>query len=100
MADFKDLDCKVVKLSKQMINMCTASGSGHPSSALSLAHITVALMYRIMRYDPQRPLEQCRRSPWYSPKATPFQPFTQPIVTSVGSWANKISPPNYVSMTP
>ena len=55
MTDYKDLDCKVIKLGKQMINMCTASGSGHPSSALSLAHITVALMYRIMRYDPKDP---------------------------------------------
>ncbi|MDY6913534.1 MAG: transketolase [Planctomycetota bacterium] len=55
MADYKDLDGKVIKLSKQIIKMCTASGSGHPSTALSLVHITVALMYRLMRYDPSNP---------------------------------------------
>jgi transketolase len=55
MADYKDLDFKVIKLAKQIVRMCTESGSGHPSSALSLLHITVALMYRVMRYDPKDP---------------------------------------------
>lgn len=35
--------------------MTTASGSGHPTSALSIAHIVVALMYDQMRHDPQDP---------------------------------------------
>ena len=35
--------------------MTTAAGSGHPSSALSLAHIVTTLMYRQMRYDPADP---------------------------------------------
>jgi transketolase len=35
--------------------MCTEAGSGHPSSALSLLHIVTALMYRVMRYEPQDP---------------------------------------------
>jgi len=55
MADYKDLDRKVITLSKQVVKMCTVSGSGHPSSGLSLAHLTVALMYRIMRYEPKNP---------------------------------------------
>ena len=55
MADYKDLDSKVIKLSKQIVRMCTEAGSGHPSSALSLIHLTVALMYRAMHYDPRNP---------------------------------------------
>ena len=55
MADYKDLDFKVIKLGKQIVRMCTEGGSGHPSSALSLVHITTALMYRVMRYEPKDP---------------------------------------------
>ncbi|MFW6132805.1 MAG: transketolase [Planctomycetota bacterium] len=55
MADYTDLDRKVVKLSKQICRMCTEAGSGHPSSALALVHLTTALMYRVMRYDPKNP---------------------------------------------
>ncbi len=55
MGQYRDLDRKVNKLGKQIIEMCTAAGSGHPSSALSLVHLTAALMYRVMRYDPKNP---------------------------------------------
>jgi len=55
MAEYKDLDRKVIKLSKQIVKMCTVAGSGHPSSALALVHLTTALMYRVMRYDPANP---------------------------------------------
>ena len=55
MGQYKDLDRKVIKLGKQIVKMCTAAGSGHPSSALALVHLTTALMYRIMRYDPANP---------------------------------------------
>ena len=55
MAEYKDLDAKVIKLSKQVVKMCTEAGSGHPSSGLALVHLTVALMYRVMRYDPKNP---------------------------------------------
>jgi len=54
-ADYKDLDRKVIQLSRQIVRMCTEAGSGHPSSALSLVHLTTALMYRVMRYDPANP---------------------------------------------
>jgi transketolase len=55
MADYKELDRKVIKLGKQTVRMCTEAGSGHPSSSLSIAHIVTALMYRVMRYDPKNP---------------------------------------------
>ncbi len=55
MTQYKDLDRKVIKLAKQIVKMCTQAGSGHPSSALSILHITTALMYRIMRYNPKNP---------------------------------------------
>ena len=35
--------------------MTAAAGSGHPSTALSLAHITTVLMYQVMRWDPKNP---------------------------------------------
>ena len=55
MPDYQALDNKLIKISQRTIEMCTAAGSGHPSSGLSIAHITVALLYRIMRYDPDNP---------------------------------------------
>ena len=55
MADYKDLDRKVIELGKQIVRMCTEAGSGHPSSSLSILHLTAALMYRVMRYDPKNP---------------------------------------------
>ncbi|MDP6047014.1 MAG: 1-deoxy-D-xylulose-5-phosphate synthase N-terminal domain-containing protein, partial [Phycisphaerae bacterium] len=55
MADYKSLDGKAIKLARQIAKMCTAAGSGHPSTAMSLLHLTTALMYRVMRYDPKNP---------------------------------------------
>jgi len=55
MTDVKALNGKAVKLGKQICRMCTEAGSGHPSSALSLLHLTTALMYRVMRYDVKDP---------------------------------------------
>lgn len=46
---------KVVELCKQVLRMTTAAGSGHPSSALSIAHIVADLMYCRMRYEPENP---------------------------------------------
>src|ERR1041384_4844192 len=46
---------KAVELGKLSIEMTTAAGSGHPSSALSLAHIVTVLMYHQMRWDPKDP---------------------------------------------
>jgi transketolase len=55
MAQYKELDRKAIQLAKQIVKMCTEAGSGHPSTGLSILHITTALMYRVMRYDPKNP---------------------------------------------
>ncbi len=55
MGEYKALDRKLMKLAKQVVRMCSEAGTGHPSSALALGHIVMALMYRQMRYDPQNP---------------------------------------------
>ena len=55
MAEYKDLDRKVIELGKQVVRMCTEGGSGHPSTGLSLVHLATALMYRVMRYEPSNP---------------------------------------------
>ncbi|MBI5863820.1 MAG: transketolase [Planctomycetes bacterium] len=46
---------KAIELGKLAVQMTSRAGSGHPSSALSLAHIVTCLMYRHMRYDPKDP---------------------------------------------
>jgi transketolase len=49
------INAKAVELGQHVIRMTSGAGSGHPSSALSLAQIVVELMYRRMRYDPADP---------------------------------------------
>ncbi len=46
---------KAIEIGKLSVEMTTAAGSGHPSTALSLAHLTTVLMYETMRYDPKDP---------------------------------------------
>jgi transketolase len=46
---------KVIELCKHVLTMTTSSGSGHPSTSLSLGHIITVLMYEIMRFSPQNP---------------------------------------------
>ena len=46
---------KAAELGKLAVRLTTLAGSGHPSSALSLAHIVTALMYKTMRHDPANP---------------------------------------------
>jgi transketolase len=46
---------KAVEIGKLSVEMTTAAGSGHPSTALSLAHLVTVLMYHTMRYDPKDP---------------------------------------------
>ncbi len=46
---------KAAQLGKLALRMTTKAGSGHPSSALSLAHLVSHLMYRQMRFDPRNP---------------------------------------------
>ncbi len=52
MTSFADkVNDRAIEIGKLAVRMTTAAGSGHPSSALSLAHITAVLMYHQMRYD-------------------------------------------------
>ena len=46
---------KAVEIAKLSVRMTTAAGSGHPSTAMSLAHLVTVLMYHQMRWDPQDP---------------------------------------------
>ncbi|MFW6058633.1 MAG: transketolase [Phycisphaeraceae bacterium] len=46
---------KAVELSKLGYEMTAAAGSGHPTSAASLAHLATVLMYHYMRYEPANP---------------------------------------------
>jgi len=49
------VDHKARELCRHVVRMTAEAGSGHPSSATSLAHITVVLMYHRMRYDLANP---------------------------------------------
>ena len=55
MALVASVHAKAIALIKLAIDMTTAAGSGHPTSAASLAHLTTLLMYNHMRYDPAYP---------------------------------------------
>jgi transketolase len=46
---------KAVDIGKLAVEMTTSAGSGHPSTALSLAHLVTELMYHQMRWDPKNP---------------------------------------------
>jgi transketolase len=52
----KELEEISIELSKQIIEITTIAGSGHPSSSLSMIDFLVALyLGGILRYDPKRP---------------------------------------------
>ena len=55
MAFDASVHAKAVELTKLSVQMTTAAGSGHPTSAASLAHIVTVLMYDHMRYEPANP---------------------------------------------
>ena len=61
MADYKDLDRKVIKLSKQIVRMCTEAGSGHPSSALVAGAPDDGTDVSRHALRPQEPVEHRRR---------------------------------------
>lgn len=46
---------KAIELTKLSYEMTAAAGSGHPTTAASLAHIVTVLMYQHMRYEPANP---------------------------------------------
>jgi transketolase len=49
------LHAKAAELGKLSLRMTAKAAAGHPSSALSLAHLVAHLMYTQMRYDPRDP---------------------------------------------
>ena len=55
MAFVTSVHAKAISLIKLSVEMTTAAGSGHPTSAASLAHLVTVLMYAHMRYDPAYP---------------------------------------------
>ncbi len=56
MADLtRVLHAKAIELGRLAIRATTAAGSGHPTTALSLAHLVAVLMYRVMRWTPAEP---------------------------------------------
>jgi transketolase len=56
MADLTPLlHAKAIDLGRLAIRATTAAGSGHPTTALSLAHLVAVLMYRVMRWTPADP---------------------------------------------
>ena len=46
---------KAIELARHVVWMTAEAGSGHPSSALGLAHLTTVLMYHQMRHDAANP---------------------------------------------
>jgi transketolase len=46
---------KTIQLCESVLEMTTASGSGHPTSALSISHMTTVLMYHTMRWSTEHP---------------------------------------------
>jgi len=46
---------KAIQLDKLALEMCAAAGSGHPTTAMSLGHLTTVLMYHAMRWSPDAP---------------------------------------------
>ena len=49
------LHAKSINLGRLAIRATTAAGSGHPTTALSLAHLVSVLMYRVMHWTPSDP---------------------------------------------
>ncbi len=46
---------QAIELGKLSLRMCADSGSGHPTTALSLSHLVTVLMFHSMRWSPEIP---------------------------------------------
>ncbi len=55
MGFIESVHAKAIDLTKLAVEMTAASGSGHPTSGASLAHLATVLLYRHMRHDPANP---------------------------------------------
>jgi transketolase len=49
------IHAKAIAIAKLAVCATTAAGSGHPTTALSLAHLIATLMYHTMRWRPEQP---------------------------------------------
>ncbi len=49
------IHARAIKLDIMSLEMCAESGSGHPTSAMSIGHLISVLMYRTMRWLPSNP---------------------------------------------
>ncbi len=49
------IHAKAIEIGKLAVKSTTAAKTGHPTTALSLAHLTTMLMYEVMRWDPAKP---------------------------------------------
>jgi transketolase len=49
------INAKAIAIAKLAVRATTVAGSGHPTTALSLMHLIVTLMYREMRWRPEEP---------------------------------------------
>jgi transketolase len=49
------INAKAIAIAKLAVRATTAASSGHPTSALSLAHLVATLMYHTMRWRPDQP---------------------------------------------
>ena len=46
---------KTIQLCHSVLDRCGTSGSGHPTSAMGLAHLATVLLYESMKWDPTLP---------------------------------------------
>ena len=46
---------QAIDLDRLSLEMCAASGSGHPTTAMSLGHLVTVLMFHTMRWSPEQP---------------------------------------------
>ena len=49
------IHARAIHLDTMSLEMCAESGSGHPTSAMSIGHIVSVLMYHSMRWLPENP---------------------------------------------
>ena len=46
---------QAIDLDRLSLEMCAASGSGHPTTAMALGHIVTVLMFHTMQWSPEQP---------------------------------------------
>ena len=49
------IHARAILLDTMSLEMCAESGSGHPTSAMSIGHLVSVLMYHTMRWSPEDP---------------------------------------------